>query len=325
MADTRVLVTGGAGFLGSNFVRKTLKDYPELKITVLDKLTYAGSLRNLKGLIEQIEFIQGDILDEQLVQDLVGTTDLIVHFAAETHNDNSLIGPKLFIETNVVGTQNVALAASKLGKRLHHVSTDEVFGDLPFEGDAKFNEFSPYNPSSPYSASKASSDHVIRAYIRSFGLNATISNCSNNYGPHQNWEKLIPATVKSAYSGKPISLYGTGRNVRDWIHVDDHTDGLWSIINRGEPGATYLLGANNEVSNLDIAKDILDFLGKTPSLIEFIQDRPGHDRRYAIDATKARRELGWSPKRTAFKDELRIVVQYFVDQLSKEKGYLNDK
>jgi len=325
MADTRVLVTGGAGFLGSNFVRKTLRDYPELKITVLDKLTYAGNLRNLEGLIEHIEFIQGDILDDQLVQDLVGTTDLIVHFAAETHNDNSLIGPKLFIETNVVGTQNVALAASKLGKRLHHVSTDEVFGDLPLESDAKFNEFSPYNPSSPYSASKASSDHVIRAYIRSFGLNATISNCSNNYGPNQNWEKLIPASVKSAYSGKPISLYGTGRNVRDWIHVDDHTDGLWSIINRGEPGATYLLGANNEVSNLDIAKDILEFLGKTPSLIEFIQDRPGHDRRYAIDATKARRELGWSPKRTAFKDELRIVVQYFVDQLSKEKGYLNDK
>jgi dTDP-glucose 4,6-dehydratase len=319
MADTRVLVTGGAGFLGSNFVTKTLKDYPELKITVLDKLTYAGNLRNLEGLIEQIEFIQGDILDEQLVQDLVGTTDLIVHFAAETHNDNSLIGPKLFIETNVVGTQNVALAASKLGKRLHHVSTDEVFGDLPLEGDAKFNEFSPYNPSSPYSASKASSDHVIRAYIRSFGLNATISNCSNNYGPNQNWEKLIPASVKSAYSGNPISLYGTGRNVRDWIHVDDHTDGVWSIINRGELGATYLLGANNEVSNLDIAKDILEFLGMNPRLIEFIEDRPGHDRRYAIDATKARSELGWNPKRTAFKDELRLVVQYFVDQLSKEK------
>ena len=312
-------MTGGAGFLGSNFVTKTLKDYPELKITVLDKLTYAGNLRNLEGLIEQIEFIQGDILDEQLVQDLVGTTDLIVHFAAETHNDNSLIGPKLFIETNVVGTQNVALAASKLGKRLHHVSTDEVFGDLPLEGDAKFNEFSPYNPSSPYSASKASSDHVIRAYIRSFGLNATISNCSNNYGPNQNWEKLIPASVKSAYSGNPISLYGTGRNVRDWIHVDDHTDGVWSIINRGELGATYLLGANNEVSNLDIAKDILEFLGMNPRLIEFIEDRPGHDRRYAIDATKARSELGWNPKRTAFKDELRLVVQYFVDQLSKEK------
>jgi dTDP-glucose 4,6-dehydratase len=319
MADTRVLVTGGAGFLGSNFVRKTLKDYPGLKITVLDKLTYAGNLRNLEGLIERIEFIQGDILDEQLVQDLVGTTDLIVHFAAETHNDNSLIGPKLFIETNVVGTQNVALAASKLGKRLHHVSTDEVFGDLPLEGDSKFNEFSPYNPSSPYSASKASSDHVIRAYIRSFGLNATISNCSNNYGPNQNWEKLIPASVKSVYSGNPITLYGTGRNVRDWIHVDDHTDGLWSIINRGELGATYLLGANNEVSNLDIAKDILEFLGMNPSLIEFIEDRPGHDRRYAIDATKARSELGWNPKRTAFKDELRLVVQYFVDQLSKEK------
>lgn len=319
MLYKNVLVTGGAGFLGSNFVIKTLNDFPNVKVSVLDKLSYAGNLKNLETVLDKIVFIHGDILDERVVARQVAEADLVVHFAAETHNDNSLINPKAFVETNVLGTQNVALAVAKFQKRLHHVSTDEVFGDLPLDSDSKFHEDSPYRPSSPYSASKAGSDHIVRAYSRSLGLRATISNCSNNYGPNQHWEKLIPSAIRSLYFNKPINIYGSGKNVRDWIHVDDHSYGIWKIINGGNLGETYLLGASNEVSNLEIAHAILKAMKKDESLINFVEDRPGHDLRYAIDATKARNALSWEPKKVNFMFELQNLVRHYVDKLEVEQ------
>jgi dTDP-glucose 4,6-dehydratase len=306
-----IIVTGGAGFIGSNFVNKTLNDRPDLEITVLDALTYAGKLSNLDPVKDQITFIQGDIRDANLVSQVVAGQDLIVHFAAESHNDNSLKNPILFVETNVVGTANLVLAAVKKDVRFHHISTDEVYGDLPLGSTEKFTEQTPYNPSSPYSASKASSDMIVRAWGRSFGLRATITNCSNNYGPNQHSEKLIPNTISHVLAGKKPPVYGNGKNVRDWIHVDDHTDGVWAAIERGAIGETYLLGANNERSNLEVVSQILVELGKEQDWFEFVNDRPGHDLRYAIDSTRAQTELGWIPVATDFEANIREIVELY--------------
>ena len=313
----RVLVTGGAGFIGSNFVRRTLEMRPEVEILVLDALTYAGDLANLHGLDHKHQFHQGNILDSNLVDTLVSKVDLVVHFAAETHNDNSLKSAKPFLDTNVMGTFEVIQACVKHGVRLHHISTDEVFGDLPLGSEERFTPETPYNPSSPYSSSKAASDMLVRAWGRSFGLKATISNCSNNFGPYQHQEKLIPRMIGLIASGQKPQLYGNGQNVRDWIHVDDHNDGVWGIIDRGQIGETYLLGASNERSNLQVVQILLNYFDKPIDWIEFIADRPGHDLRYAIDASKAIRELGWNPNGGSFEEQLRELIPFYIERLGK--------
>ena len=313
----RVLVTGGAGFIGSNFVRRTLEMRPEVEILVLDALTYAGDLANLHGLDDRYQFHQGNILDSNLVDTLVSKVDLVVHFAAETHNDNSLKSAKPFLDTNVMGTFEIIQACVKHGVRLHHISTDEVFGDLPLGSEERFTPETPYNPSSPYSSSKAASDLLVRAWGRSFGLKATISNCSNNFGPYQHQEKLIPRMIGLIASGQKPQLYGNGQNVRDWIHVDDHNDGVWAIIDRGQIGETYLLGASNERSNLQVVQVLLNYFDKPIDWIEFIADRPGHDLRYAIDASKAIRELGWNPVGGSFEEQLRELIPFYIEGLGK--------
>jgi dTDP-glucose 4,6-dehydratase len=307
----RLLVTGGAGFIGSNFVRRTLATRSDVQITVLDALTYAGRLSNLAGLEGKYEFVQGDICDAAVVDSMVSRSDVVVHFAAESHNDNSLKSPRPFIDTNVIGTFELVQACVKHGVRFHHVSTDEVFGDLALEGTDKFTRDTPYNPSSPYSASKASSDHLVRAWTRSFGLKATISNCSNNFGPYQHEEKLIPRMIGLIASGAKPELYGNGANVRDWIHVDDHNDGVWAVIEKGVIGQTYLLGADNQRSNLEVVKALLGIMGKPEDFIAFIGDRPGHDLRYAIDASDTESELGWKPKHGNFEEKLAETVSFY--------------
>ena len=313
----RVLVTGGAGFIGSNFVRRTLEVRPDVEILVLDALTYAGDLANLHDLGDKYQFHQGNILDSDVVDTLVSKVDLVVHFAAETHNDNSLKSAKPFLDTNVMGTFEIIQACVKHGVRLHHISTDEVFGDLPLGFEERFTPETPYNPSSPYSSSKAASDMLVRAWARSFGLKATISNCSNNFGPYQHQEKLIPRMIGLIASGKKPQLYGNGQNVRDWIHVDDHNDGVWAIIDRGQIGETYLLGASNERSNLQVVQVLLNYFDKPIDWIEFIADRPGHDLRYAIDASKAIRELGWNPVGGSFEEQLRELIPFYIEGLGK--------
>ena len=308
----RILVTGGAGFIGSNFVRRTLETRKDTEITVLDALTYAGRLSNLKSVLGRIIFHEGNILDEALVDRLVSKVDLVVHYAAESHNDNSLNAPKPFVETNVMGTFNIIQACVKHDVRLHHISTDEVFGDLPLDTAAKFTTQTPYNPSSAYSASKASSDMLVRAWVRSFGLRSTISNCSNNYGANQHEEKFIPRTILLASQRIKPKVYGNGSNVRDWIHVDDHNDGVWAVIDKGQTGETYLLGANGERSNLQVVKTILKELGLPMDFIEFVDDRPGHDLRYAIDASRTINELGWKPKYKSFEEGIKDVVSNYV-------------
>ena len=311
----RILVTGGAGFIGSNFVRRTLKKRPEVEIVVLDALTYAGDLANLEELEGQFQFHEGNILDTNLLDSLVSNVDMVVHFAAETHNDNSLKSAKPFLETNVMGTFEIIQACVKHDLRLHHISTDEVFGDLPIDSAERFTPETAYNPSSPYSSSKAASDMLVRAWGRSFGLKATISNCSNNFGPYQHQEKLIPRMIGLIASGQKPQLYGNGRNVRDWIHVDDHNDGVWAIIENGKIGETYLLGASNERSNLQVVEVLLDYFDKPTDWVDFIDDRPGHDLRYAIDASKTIKELGWNPVAGNFEDKLREMVPFYLQKL----------
>ena len=307
----KLLVTGGAGFIGSNFVRRTLAMRPDVEIAILDALTYAGRLSNLDGLEGKYEFVQGNICDASVVDPLVSKADVVVHFAAESHNDNSLKSPRPFIDTNVIGTFELIQASVKHDVRFHHVSTDEVFGDLPLQGNEKFTRETAYNPSSPYSASKASSDHLVRAWTRSFGLKATISNCSNNFGPYQHEEKLIPRMIGLIASGAKPELYGNGANVRDWIHVDDHNDGVWEVIEKGVVGQTYLLGADNQRSNLEVIKALLGIMGKPEDFISFIGDRPGHDLRYAIDASDTEAELGWKPRHGNFEEKLAETVEFY--------------
>lgn len=308
----KVLVTGGGGFIGSNFVHRALKTRTEIEITVLDALTYAGRLSNLESVLNKIEFVEGNILDPRLVDRLISKTNLVVHFAAESHNDNSLRNPGPFIETNITGTFNIIQSCAKHNVRLHHASTDEVFGELSLESLEKFTPETPYNPSSPYSASKASADMLVRAWVRSFGLRATISNCSNNYGIRQHEEKLIPRTILMASKGIKPRVYGDGSNVRDWIHVDDHNDGVWAIIDKGQIGETYLLGANDERSNLQVVTNILRELSLPEDFIDFVEDRPGHDLRYAIDASKTVDKLGWRPNFESFEEGIKDVVSHYV-------------
>jgi dTDP-glucose 4,6-dehydratase len=315
----RLLVTGGAGFIGSNFVRQTIATRTNAEIVVLDALTYAGRMSNLSGLEGKYEFVHGNICDVTVVDSLVSKSDVVVHFAAESHNDNSLESPRPFIETNVMGTFELIQACVKYDVRFHHVSTDEVFGDLALGGEDKFTRETPYNPSSPYSASKASSDHLVRAWVRSFGLKATISNCSNNFGPYQHEEEFIPRMISLISKDLKPELYGNGANVRDWIHVDDHNEGLWDVIQKGEIGQTYLLGADNQRSNLQVVEALLGILGKEKNFVSFINDRPGHDLRYAIDASATEAELGWKPKHGNFEQKLEETVSDYLDRQSGQR------
>lgn len=294
----QLLVTGGAGFIGSNFIHQYLKNHPNDSIINLDLLTYAGNLENLADLAANAnyQFVQGDICDAKLVDELVKQVDLIVHFAAESHVDRSITGPAAFVNTNVLGTYTLLEAARNNGKkRFHHVSTDEVFGALK-PNDPKFTENTLYDPRSPYSASKASSDHLARAYWHTYQLPITISNCTNNYGPYQYPEKLIPLFITNLLQNKKVPVYGQGLNIRDWIYVDDHNLGIEAILQFGKLGETYCLGGENELSNLEITKLILQALNKTESEIEYVADRLGHDFRYAMDITKAKTELNWQPQ-----------------------------
>jgi len=312
----KLLVTGGAGFIGSNFIHYWLKNYPQDKITNLDLLTYAGNLENLQDvtLNNNYKFVQGDIGDADLVKDLLIGVDLIVHFAAESHVDRSILNSADFIKTNVEGTRILLEAARKNNIRFHHISTDEVFGSLSFNAPG-FNEQTPYDPRSPYSASKAASDHLVRAYYHTYGLPITISNCSNNYGPYQYPEKLIPLFVTNLMAGKKIPVYGEGNNIRDWIHVDDHNRGVDMIIKKGKIGETYCLGGNSEKTNLEITKLILSLMGKGEEMIEHVADRLGHDLRYAIDFSKAKTELAWEPL-TSFEEGLRKTVEWYKNNKS---------
>jgi len=308
----KILVTGGAGFIGSNFIHYWLKNYAEDEIINLDLLTYAGNLDNLKEVEDNdnYTFIKGDITDAVLVNDLVQGVDLIIHFAAESHVDRSIANSADFIKTNVDGTRVLLEAARQNGNiRFHHVSTDEVFGELEMN-DEKFSEDTPYDPRSPYSASKAASDHLVRAYYHTHKLPITISNCSNNYGPYQYPEKLIPLFITNLIEGKKVPVYGEGKNIRDWIHVDDHNKGVDMIIRKGRIGETYCLGGDSEKTNIDITKNILSLMDKGEEMIEYVADRLGHDLRYAIDFSKAKNELGWEPE-INFEEGLKKTVEWY--------------
>jgi dTDP-glucose 4,6-dehydratase len=307
----KLLITGGAGFIGSNFVHYTLKYRPEYDITVVDKLTYAGNMDNLTDILDKITFVKGDICDRELMDKLIGETDIVVHFAAESHNDNSLRDPWPFIQSNLIGTATILEAVRKHTKRLHHISTDEVYGDLEINDPAKFTEKTPYNPSSPYSSTKAGSDLLVKAWVRSFGIKATLSNCSNNYGPYQHIEKFIPRQITNILSGISPKLYGTGEQVRDWIHVDDHNSAVHAIIDKGRIGELYLIGANGEQNNKYILETILELMGKDKTAYEHVNDRPGHDQRYAIDSTKLQKELGWKPQYTNLREGLKATIDWY--------------
>ncbi|WP_461169094.1 dTDP-glucose 4,6-dehydratase [Arthrobacter sp. Z1-15] len=309
----RILVTGGAGFIGSNFVHYALAE-TDAHVTVIDKLTYAGNLDSLAGLpADRFRFVQGDITDQALVEELTGTCDAVVHYAAESHNDNSLHDPRPFLDTNIIGTYTLIQAARKYGKRFHHISTDEVYGDLEIDDPARFTENTPYNPSSPYSSTKAGSDLLVRAWVRSFGLQATISNCSNNYGPYQHVEKFIPRQITNVIDGVRPKLYGAGENVRDWIHADDHSSAVLTILEHGRIGETYLIGADGEKTNREVVELILEHMGRDRNDYEHVTDRPGHDLRYAIDSTKLRTELGWMPRFSSFEKGLNSTIKWYLD------------
>lgn len=320
----KLLVTGGAGFIGSNFIHYILKKYParnashsnaggpDYEVVNLDKLTYAGNLENLKDLENNpnYKFVKGDVCDKDLVDNLVKDCDAIVHFAAESHVDRSIMDPENFIRTNVMGTYNLLESAKNNGnKRFHHISTDEVFGALKPE-DPKFNEKTPYNPRSPYSASKAASDHLVNAYFHTFNLPTTISNCSNNYGPYMFPEKVIPLFITNLMEGKKVPVYGDGMQVRDWLFVEDHCEAIDLILHKGQIGETYCVGGDCEKPNLELTKKILEFMDKDESSIEHVTDRPGHDRRYAIDFSKIKNELNWEPK-VGFEEGLKRTIDWY--------------
>ena len=309
----RLLVTGGAGFIGANFVHSTVRDRPDVEVTVLDALTYAGSAESLNALGDEIRLVDGDVNDESLVEGLVGASDTVVHFAAETHVDNSLADPTPFLRSNVDGTFMVLEAVRRHGVRLHHISTDEVYGDLPLGEKVRFTAATPYNPSSPYAASKAAADLLVRAWVRSFRIQATISNCSNNYGPYQHVEKFIPRAITNILTGRRPKLYGTGANVRDWIHVDDHNSAVWRILEDGVAGRTYLIGADGELDNASVLRLILELMDREPDDFDHVSDRAGHDLRYAIDAAPLREELGWAPEHTDFAEGLAATIEWYRD------------
>lgn len=307
----RLLVTGGAGFIGSNFVHHVV-EHTDHHVTVLDALTYAGNRESLAGLPEdRVQLVVGDITDAPLVDELFAKADAVVHYAAESHNDNSLHDPRPFLDTNIVGTYTLLEAARKHGTRLHHISTDEVYGDLELDDPDRFTENTPYNPSSPYSSTKAGSDLLVRAWVRSFGVQATISNCSNNYGPYQHVEKFIPRQITNVIRGIRPKLYGAGENVRDWIHADDHSSAVLTILERGVIGQTYLIGADGERKNKDVVELILTLMGEDADAYDHVTDRAGHDLRYAIDSTKLRTELGWTPSYGEFESGLAATIAWY--------------
>ena len=306
----RLLVTGGAGFIGANFVHSAVGKHD---VTVLDALTYAGSRESLRAVEDAIELVAGDVADAGLVDKLVAESDAVVHFAAETHVDNALADPRPFLHSNVIGTYTLLESVRRHGIRLHHVSTDEVYGDLGLDDPARFTEATPYNPSSPYSSTKAAADMLVRGWVRSFGVRATISNCSNNFGPYQHVEKFIPRQITNILTGRRPKLYGTGANVRDWIHVDDHNTAVRRILDSGSCGRTYLIGAQNERSNLEVLRSILAIMGRDTDDFDHVTDRVGHDLRYAIDPSALTGELGWSPAHTDFEDALRSTVGWYRD------------
>lgn len=307
----RMLVTGGAGFIGANFVHYTVQHRPDHDVTVLDALTYAGNRASLAPVAEQIRFVQGDICDAQLVDQLVAQNDIVVHFAAESHVDNSLHDPEPFLRTNVQGTYVILEAVRRHSRRLHHISTDEVFGDLALDAVEQFNEATAYDPSSPYSATKAASDMLVRAWGRSFGIHATLSNCANNYGPYQHVEKFIPRQVTNLLTGQRPKLYGAGVNVREWTHVDDHNAAVHAIVDRGRAGETYLIGSGDERSNKQIMELILELMGQDSADYDHVSDRPGHDLRYSNDSTKIRTELGWQPLYGDFAAGLSATIDWY--------------
>lgn len=328
----RLLVTGGAGFIGTNFVRQVLTTEPLVQVTVLDAFTYAAYGNNFDYLRDsedplaqefrhhakgRLTVVSGDICNPDVVDQLVCDHDVVVHLAAESHNDNSLVNPQIFVETNIVGTFNIIQSVLRYNRRLHHVSTDEVYGDLPLDTAEKFTETSPYRPSSPYSATKASSDLLVQAWIRSFGLQATISSCSNNYGPFQHVEKFIPRQITNLIDSRMPRIYGTGENVRDWIHVWDHCSALWKIVTDGQIGRTYLVGANAERTNLEVVQTILTKFGAEQQDFEFVSDRAGHDKRYAIDPTRIESELGWRPVHT----DLGLGIAETIDWYQKNERW----
>lgn len=307
-----IIVTGGAGFVGSNFVRWVVENQPEVCVTVLDALTYAGSYDNLADIpSSRLTLVHGDICDASLLESLVPGVDAIVHFAAESHNDRAIANPSPFVRTNIQGTFCLLEAARRNGTRFHHISTDEVHGALALDDRTRFTEETPYRPSSPYSSTKAASDMLVRAWYRTYGVAATISNCSNNYGPRQNIEKFIPRQITNILAGLRPKLYGDGMNVRDWIHVEDHSSAVWAILTRGEIGETYLVGANSEYSNLEVLRNILEHMGRDANDFEWVDDRAGHDRRYAIDSSKLRRDLGWSPRHVDFDKGLEETIRWY--------------
>jgi len=309
----RLLVTGGAGFIGANFVHSSV---PGHDVTVLDAMTYAGSRESLAPVEADIRLVEGDITDAELVAKLVAEADAVVHFAAETHVDNALAEPEPFVHTNVIGTFTVLEAVRRHGVRLHHVSTDEVYGDLELDSAQRFTESTPYNPSSPYSSTKAAADMLVRAWVRSYGVAATISNCSNNYGPYQHVEKFIPRQITNVLTGRRPKLYGSGANVRDWIHVEDHNNAVWRILSDGQIGRTYLIGAEGERDNLSVMRTLLRLMGRDADDFDHVVDRAGHDLRYAIDPSVLRDELGWSPKHTDFEDGLLVTIEWYRDNES---------
>jgi len=312
----RLLVTGGAGFIGANFVHTTVREHPEDTVTVLDAMTYAGCRESLAPVENDIRLVQGDVTDAELVSRLAAESDAVVHFAAETHVDNSLADPASFVRANVIGTFAILEAVRRHGVRLHHVSTDEVYGDLALDDPQRFTESTPYNPSSPYSSTKAASDMLVRGWVRSYGVRATISNCSNNYGPYQHVEKFIPRQITNVLTGRRPKLYGKGANVRDWIHVGDHNDAVRRILDSGEAGRTYLIGAGGERDNLSVLRTLLELMGRDPDDFDYVVDRAGHDLRYAIDPTLLCNELGWAPKYTDFSEGLRATIEWYRDNES---------
>src|SRR3984957_11595087 len=309
----RLLVTGGAGFIGANFVRSTLRERPDVSVTVLDAFTYAGSHESLAGLDGAIRVVEGDVTDARVVSGLGADCDVVAHFAAETHVDNALADPAPFLHSNVLGTFAVLEAVRRYGVRLHHVSTDEVYGELTLDDPHRFTADTPYNPSSPYSATKAASDMLVRAWVRSYGVRATISNCSNNYGPYQHVEKFIPRQITNVLTGRRPKLYGSGANVRDWIHVDDHNSAVRRILEKGQIGRTYLIGAEGERDNLTVLRTVLEMLGRDPDDFDHVPDRVGHDLRYAIDPSALYDELGWAPKHIDFSEGLEATIGWYRD------------
>jgi dTDP-glucose 4,6-dehydratase len=309
----RLLVTGGAGFVGSGFVRHMVEG-SDATVTVLDKLTYAASRESLADLPpDRVRLVVGDVADADTVHELVAGCDAVVHFAAESHNDKALDDPAPFVQTNLVGTYVLLEAVRRHDVRLHHVSTDEVYGDLALDDPKRFTEDAPYRPSSPYSATKAGSDHLVHAWVRSFGVRATVSHCSNNYGPWQHVEKLIPRTVTEVLEGRRPRLYGSGEQVRDWIHTADHSAAVQAILERGRVGETYLVGADCERSNLEVVHTVLRLMGRDEDDYEQVADRAGHDLRYAIESGKLRLELGWQPQYSDFEQGLADTISWYAD------------